>query len=847
MGWVGLKTSALNSLAPQRLHLIRFIVTITLSKMTSNYKPQAIEKKWQERWAEDKLYQVSEDSPRPKWYALTMFPYTSGDLHIGHWYAMAPSDVNARFKRMQGYNVLHPMGFDAFGLPAENAAIKRGIHPFVWTMQNVDNMRRQLKSMGAIYDWDREVNTCLPDYYKWTQWFFLKLYEHGLAYRGKAQVNWCPQCQTVLANEQVVDGFCERCGAAVIKRDLEQWFFRITKYADELMEFDGIDWPERIKTMQRNWVGKSSGTEISFALDHPAAKEKEIRVFTTRPDTTFGVTFMVLAPEHPLVEKLTSPDKKAEVEEYVARSQRQTEIERLSTEREKDGVFIGSYVTNRLNGEKVPIWIADYVLLGYGTGAVMAVPAHDERDFAFAQKYKLPIRVVVAPPDWDGKDLEEAYIGPGTMVNSGQFNGLPSDQGIEAISDFLAQKGWGRRTVTYRLRDWLISRQRYWGAPIPMIHCEKCGVVPVPEKELPVLLPEDAEFKPTGESPLKYNQKFVNTKCPKCGAAAKRETDTMDTFMCSSWYFLRYASPHYDKAAFDDKKVKYWLPVDLYTGGAEHAVMHLFYARFFTKALRDMGLIDFGEPFTRLFNQGVIIAEKQKMSKSRGNVVNPDDYVTELGADAVRAYLMFIAPWEQGGEWNDSGISGISRWLNRLWNLVTGGYSQDAKAKPADQERALSRLTHQTIRKVTQDLEKIRLNTMIAALMEFTNYLAKTKEEGIIGAAAWKEAIDSLLLLLAPTAPHLAEELWQQTGHEYSIHNQGWPKWDEALAKEEEITLVVQVNGKVRDRIIVPVSITENEALWLATESHKVKVYLKDKDIVKTVYIQGRLVNLVVR
>jgi leucyl-tRNA synthetase len=815
--------------------------------MTANYNPQEIEKKWQQRWADDRLYEVSKDSPRPKWYALTMFPYTSGDLHIGHWYAMAPSDVGARFKRMQGYNVLHPMGFDAFGLPAENAAIKRGIHPFVWTMQNVENMRRQLKSMGAIYDWSREVITCLPDYYKWTQWFFLKLYEHGLAYRGQAQVNWCPQCQTVLANEQVLDGFCERCGAAVIKRDLEQWFFRITRYADELMEFDGIDWPERIKIMQRNWVGKSTGTEISFGLDHPAATEKEIRVFTTRPDTTFGVTFMVLAPEHPLVEKLTSPDKKAEVEEYIARTRRQTEIERLSTEREKDGVFIGAYVTNRLNGEKVPIWIADYVLLGYGTGAVMGVPAHDERDFAFAKKYNLPIRVVVAPPDWDGQDLEEAYVEAGKIVNSGQFDGQPSQKGIEAITDFMEQKGWGQRAVSYRLRDWLISRQRYWGAPIPMIYCPKCGVVPVPEKDLPVLLPEDAEFKPTGESPLKYNEKFVNTKCPRCGSPAKRETDTMDTFMCSSWYFLRYASPHYEKAAFDAEKVKYWLPVDLYTGGAEHAVMHLFYARFFTKALRDMGIIDFGEPFIRLFNQGIIIAEKHKMSKSRGNVITPDAYVSELGADAVRAYLMFVAPWEQGGEWNDSGISGISRWLNRLWNLVLGGYNQNAKADTAEKERALSRLTHQTIRKVTQDLEKLRLNTMIAALMEYTNYMAKARDEGIISNAAWKEAMETLLLLLAPTAPHLTEELWQQTGHKYSIHNQSWPKWDEKLAKDEELTLVVQVNGKLRERIAVPASITEDEAKKLALEQPKVKAHTEGKKIIKVIYVVGRLVNIVVK
>ena len=818
--------------------------------MTAKYNPQEIEKKWQQKWAGDKLYEVSEDDPRPKWYALTMFPYTSGDLHIGHWYAMAPADVHARFKRMQGYNVLHPMGFDAFGLPAENAAISRGIHPFVWTMQNVENMRRQLKSIGAIYDWSREVITCLPEYYKWTQWFFLKLYENGLAYRGKAPVNWCPNCQTVLANEQVVDGACERCGAAVSRRDLEQWFFRITKYADELKEHNGVDWPERIKIMQRNWVGRSQGTEIAFGLDHPGVKEKEIRVFTTRPDTIFGVSFMVLAPEHPLVAKLTSAEKKAEVAAYIERSRRQSDIERLSTEKEKDGVFIGAYVVNHLNGERVPVWIADYVLLSYGTGAVMAVPAHDERDFAFAKKYKLPIRVVIAPPDGQGEELEQAYIEPGTMVNSGQFDGLPSEQGIEKVSDFLEKKGLGGRTVSYKLRDWLISRQRYWGAPIPMVYCPKCGVVPVPEKDLPVLLPEDAEFKPTGESPLKYNEQFVNTTCPRCQAPAKRETDTMDTFMCSSWYFLRYCSPHYSKAAFDPKKVKYWLPVDLYTGGAEHAVMHLFYARFFIKALRDMGLVSFGEPFTRLFNQGVIVAEKQKMSKSRGNVVTPDGYVSELGADAVRTYLMFIGPWEQGGEWNDSGISGISRWLNRVWNLVTAEYDEGGKASPDDKEqapRALSRLVHQTIRKVTDDLERLRFNTMVAALMEFTNYLTKVRDGGVVSLSRWGEAIDILLLLLAPACPHITEELWQQRGHDYSIHNQSWPRWDKALAKDEEVTLVVQVNGKLRDRIMVPPSITEAEAKEKALGSQKVKVHLKGKEVIKTIYVPGRLVNLVVR
>jgi len=813
--------------------------------MAAKYIPQEVEKKWQEKWAETGIYRVTEDSPKPKYYALTMFPYTSGDLHIGHWYTMAPSDVQARLKRMQGYNVLHPMGFDAFGLPAENAAINQGIHPYTWTMDNIDTMRQQLKSLGAIYDWDREVITCQPDYYKWTQWFFLKLYEHDLAYRQKAPVNWCPNCQTVLANEQVIDGLCERCDTPVIHRDLEQWFFRITKYADELKEHEGIDWPERIKIMQRNWIGRSTGTEISFALDHPGVEEKEIRVFTTRPDTTFGVTFMVLAPEHPLVPKLTTPERKAEVEAYIERSRRQTEIERLSTEKEKDGVFLGSYVINWLNGEKVPIWIADYVLLSYGTGAVMAVPAHDERDFAFAKKYNIPIPVVIAPDGWQGDELEEAYIEPGTLVNSEQFNGLPSQQGIEAISDFLEQKDWGKRTVSYRLRDWLISRQRYWGAPIPMVYCDKCGIVPIPEKDLPVLLPEDAEFKPTGESPLAYNEGFVNTTCPKCSGPAKRETDTMDTFMCSSWYFLRYCSPHYEQAAFDPEKSKYWLPVDLYTGGPEHAVMHLLYVRFFIKAIRDMGLVDFGEPFTRLYNQGIITLGHQRMSKSRGNVVNPDDYISELGADTVRVYFMFLGPWEQGGEWDDSGISGVRRWLNRVWNLVLDEYTPKAED---DWVRAeLQRTTHQTIRKVTDDIERLRFNTMIAALMEFTNYLTRIKEAGSVSQADWKEAIEKLLLLLAPSTPHIAEELWEQTGHDYSIHNHDWPQWDEELARDEEVTLVVQVNGRLRDRIAVPVTITEDEARQLALESPKAKPHIEGKQLVRAIYVPQKLVNLVVK
>ena len=928
--------------------------------MVEKYNSQEIEQKWQQKWADDKLYEVRDDDPRPKWYALTMFPYTSGDLHIGHWYNYIPADVHARYKRMRGFNVLHPMGFDAFGLPAENAAIVRGIHPFKWTMQNIDNMRRQLKSIGAIYDWSREVITCLPEYYKWTEWFFLKLYEAGLAYRARAPVNWCPECQTVLANEQVVgEGVCERCETPVIRRDLEQWFFRITKYADELLEFEGIDWPERIKIMQRNWIGKSYGTEISFALDHPSVAEKEIKVFTTRPDTVFGVTFMVLAPEHPLVAKLASPEKRAEVEAYVLKSRRQTEIERLSTEKEKDGVFIGAYCVNRLNGQKVPIWIADYILLSYGTGAVMAVPAHDERDFAFALKYGIPIIPVIAPPDGVSKsyvfpntmrpgfeqelkkngmeyapvktggqyvtlygeaqvnkyiELLKKYLNInrgwvevvgmqwlfffsdknggietlaldsiesekeilkrckadepavrdchtvvemlntcefyrdrlfhsefGKMIHSGVMTG--KGPGIDPITDFLEEKGWGKRTVSYKIRDWLISRQRYWGAPIPIVYCKKCGTVPVPEKDLPVLLPEDAEFKPTGESPLKYSRQFVNTVCPVCGGPAERETDTMDTFICSSWYFLCYASPHYEKAAFDRAVVKHWLPVDFYTGGAEHAVMHLLYARFFIKAIRDIGIVDFDEPFLRLFNQGIILSGHQKMSKSRGNVVNPDDYVASLGADTLRGYFMFLGPWDQGGEWDDSGISGMSRWLKRIWTLLLDDY-QSAGSKG---DLGLARFTHRTIKKVTEDIEKIRFNTMVAALMEFTNYLGRVKEDGSVSKSAWDMAVKALLLLLAPTAPHISEELWQRSGHDYSIHSQPWPHWNEDLVKEEEITLVVQVNGKVRDRILTPPSTTEAEAMRLALDSAHVQPFLEGKQIVNKIYVPGKLVNIVVK
>lgn len=816
--------------------------------MVPDYEPQEIEKKWQAKWAEDELYRVSETDDKPKWYFLTMFPYTSGDLHIGHWYAEAPADTAARFKRMQGYNVLHPIGFDAFGLPAENAAIKRNIHPFTWTIQNVENMRKQLKSLGASYDWSRELVTCLPEYYKWTEWFFLQLFKAGLAYRAKAPANWCPTCQTVLANEQVTDdGLCERCESLVTKRHLEQWFLRITRYADELLDHSKVQWPERIALMQKNWIGRSEGAEISFGIE--GYPDEDIRVFTTRPDTAYGVTFMVFAPEHPLVERLTTPEQRAEVDAYMVETRRQSEIERLSTEKEKTGVFTGAYALNRLNGEKVPIFIADYVLLSYGTGAVMAVPAHDTRDFAFAKKYGLPIPVVIAPEGWSGEPLSDAYTEAGAMVNSGPFDGTSSLEGKKKVAQYLKDKGLGGPTVNYRLRDWLISRQRYWGAPIPIVYCDKCGIVPVPEDQLPVLLPEDAEFRPTGESPLKYHEAFVNATCPTCGGPARRETDTMDTFICSSWYFLRYSSPGYDKGPFDPAKVKYWLPVDQYTGGAEHACMHLLYARFFTMALRDLGLIEFGEPFTRLFNQGVIIADSRKMSKSRGNVINPDLYVRDIGADTVRAYLMFIGPWDQGGDWNDNGIGGMFRFMNRVWHLVLA--EDDFKGKSLGEAseaevRELRRFTHRTIKKVSEDLEKFRFNTMLAALMEFTNYLTKARDTAVVNSPYWQEAIDSLILLMAPATPHITEELWTRTGHAYSVHNQSFPVWDEALVKEDEITLVVQVNGKLRDRMVVPASISEEEAKSLALQMERVQPFIQSREIKNVFYVSGRLVNIVV-
>ena len=823
------------------------MATIKLTDL--KYNPREIDRKWQERWARDQLYRVDDGDRRPKWYELTMYPYPSGNLHIGHWYAMAPSDAHARFRRMQGYNVLHPMGFDAFGLPAENAAIQRGIHPYVWTMGNIDNMRRQLKSMGSVYDWDREVICCLPEYYRWNQWFFLELYRAGLAYREKAPANWCPSCQTVLANEQVVEGKCERCDSPVARRDLDQWRFRITKYADELLDQSKLDWPAKIKLMQTNWIGRSDGVEIGFDISEYGLPEREIRTFTTRIDTIFGVTFVVMAPEHPLVEKLTTPEHRTEVAAYVDQALRQTEVERLSTEKAKTGVFTGAYCVNRLNGERAPILVGDYVLMGYGTGIVMGVPGHDQRDFEFAQKYGLPIRMVIQPPDWEGEELTEAYVDEGVQVNSSQFDGIPSAEGKERIADYIEAQGWGKRAVSYRIRDWLISRQRYWGTPIPIVYCDRCGTVPVPENDLPVLLPEDAQFKPTGESPLKSKEGFVNTVCPHCGGPAQRETDTMDTFVDSSWYFMRFLSPRDGDRPFDPEMARQWAPVDQYTGGAEHAVMHLLYARFFVKALRDLGLVEFDEPFTRLFNQGVILGEDhEKMSKSRGNVVDPDEFVDALGADAVRCYLMFLGPWDQGGPWSTAGINGTARWLNRVWDIAQRDPAElDARPTKAEAVGEMRRTVHKSIRRVVEDLERFKFNTAIAALMEYTNSLNQSWGRRDVDSATWRDAIEKLLLLLAPMAPHVTEELWELGGHAYSIHDQRLPEWDPDVARDVVVTLVVQVNGKLRDRLEVPADISEDAARELALARQKVQSQLDGKQVVKTIYVPGKLVNLVVQ
>jgi leucyl-tRNA synthetase len=812
---------------------------------TPRYIPTNIEPKWQKKWEKDGLYHADIDPSRKKYYALTMLPYPSGNLHIGHWYAMTPSDARARYLRMHGYNVMFPMGFDAFGLPAENAAIKHNIHPKEWTYKNIDHMREQMRSMGNMFDWRREAISSDPKYYRWTQWFFLQFLKNGLAYRQKSLVDWCPHCNTTLAREQVVgeDRHCERCHTPVIKKELEQWFFRITKYADELLDFTGMDWPEPVKVLQTNWIGRSEGASVVFHTE----QGDPIEIFTTRPDTLWGATFMVLAPEHPLVAKITSAEQKTRVDAYVAEAIRQTEIQREATDKEKTGVFTGGYAINPVNGERIPIWVADYVLMTYGTGAIMAVPAHDQRDFEFARKFGLEVRVVIQPEDMpplDGASMAESVPARGGMVNSGILNGTPADQAFKQAIHYVEKQGFGKGAVNYRLRDWLISRQRYWGAPIPVLYCEKCGVIPVPNEDLPVLLPDDVEWKPTGESPLKLHPTWRFTTCPQCGGKAERETDTMDTFMCSSWYHLRYLSPDEEQIPFNQKEYDYWMPVDTYTGGVEHATMHLMYTRFFHKACRDLGIVKGNEPMLQLRNQGQILgSDGQRMSKSRGNVVDPDELVRLYGADTVRAFLMFGFRWAEGGPWDPGNITGVQRWLNRIWNLFL------AEGKPGNYDsekiRVLRRKVHQTLQAVTKDFEDFEFNTIVSGLMELSNFLQDAGAEGAYGTPAWQEAISIYLRMLAPICPHIAEEIWERLGMAYSIHTQPWPEVDEKATEEDEITIVLQVNGKLRDKLIVPVDISEEKAKELALANETVQRFLEGAAPRKVIYVPGKLVNIV--
>lgn len=814
------------------------------------YIPQEIEPRWQQRWDEDQLYRALVDQSKEKYYSLTMLPYPSGDLHIGHWYAMTPSDARARYMRMQGYNVMFPIGFDAFGLPAENAAIKRNVHPKEWTYKNIDNMRKQLRTMGAMWDWEREAVSCDPGYYRWSQWFFLQLYKNDMVYRKHSPVDYCPNCNTTLAREQVWgdDRHCERCSTPVIKKDLEQWFFKITDYAEELLDYSLIDWPERVKLLQTNWIGRSEGAHVDFYTED----SQVIEVFTTRPDTLWGATFMVLAPEHHLVESLTTEDKRSEVQTYVENAVRQTDVQRESATRVKTGVFTGGYAINPVNKELIPVWVADYVLMTYGTGAIMAVPAHDERDFEFARKYGIEVRPVIQGPEEsiapDGASMMEPTLVRGKMINSGLMTNTPASESIEKTLAWLESEDIGKRAVNYRLHDWLISRQRYWGTPIPMTYCDKCGVQPVAEDQLPVLLPDEIEWRPTGESPLKYHPTWKKTTCPECGGDATRETDTMDTFMCSAWYQYRYLSPEYDSGPWDKEELDYWMPVDTYTGGIEHATMHLIYFRYFTKALRDIGLLEYDEPVMKLRNQGVILGEdSEKMSKSRGNVIAPDSLVNKYGADAVRAYLMFFARWEQGAPWSGSGIEGVSRWLQRVWRIVMESLDhRDASEIDQRDVRDLHRKVHQTIKQISHDMEHFQFNTVISALMELTNALSKAISDNLTNTEVFDHGLKTLLKLMAPVTPHISEELWSKLDNPYSIHQQSWPKIDNEAVLEEEITLIVQVNGKVRERLIVPANIDAKNAKSQALSSENVQRHLDGKEPQKVIYVPGRLVNIVV-
>ncbi len=791
-----------------------------------------IEKKWQKKWEETNLYAYKEDKTKEKLYCLEMFSYPSGaKLHLGHWYNFGVTDTWARFKKMCGYNLFHPMGFDAFGLPAENYAIKTGIHPRISTEKNIATMEQQLKAIGGSWDWRHEVVTCREDYYKWTQWMFLQLYKHGLAYKKEAPVNWCPSCNTVLANEQVVSGECERCGSTVIRKKMSQWFFKITEYAEELLQdLDKLDWPEKTKILQRNWIGKSNGAYVDFKVkDH----EESFTVFTTRADTLFGATYCVLAPEHELVDKITTKEQKEEVEKYQLEAAKQSEIERTSTVKEKTGVFTGAYAINPVNGKEIPIWISDYVLASYGTGAIMAVPAHDERDYDFAKKFGLEIIQVLKGKEESIDD--KAMTGDGIHINSGFLDGLNKEEALNKMYDYLEEKGCGKKTTTYKLRDWLVSRQRYWGAPIPVIYCEKCGIVPVPESDLPVVLPDDVEFTPDGESPLKKCESFMKTTCPCCGAPATREADTLDTFVCSSWYFLRYPDNLNDKAPFEKEIVNKMLPVDKYVGGIEHACMHLLYARFFVKALRDMGYLNFDEPFKSLVHQGTILGpDGEKMSKSKGNTVSPDEYVEEYGSDVLRGYLMFGFNYVDGGPWTDDGIKSINKFYNRIVKLVE---NIDEKEKEIPE---LEVSLHKTIKAVRTDIEKFQFNTCISRIMEYTNALSKHDKIP-------RKYIENLILLLAPFAPHITEELWESIGNPYSVYNQSYPEYDEEKTKDESKTIGIQVNGKLRGEVSVTESDTEDSVKEKVLSEENIKKYTDEKEIVKFIYVPNKIVSIIVK
>ncbi|MCI5594533.1 MAG: leucine--tRNA ligase [Eubacteriales bacterium] len=823
--------------------------------MNERYNFREIEKKWQKYWADNNTFKMEEKPDMEKYYVLEMFPYPSGKLHMGHVRNYSIGDVVARFKNMQGYNVLHPMGFDSFGLPAENAAIKHGVAPDIWTWDNIHEMEEQLSELGLSYDWDREVCTCHPDYYKWMQWIFIQFYKKGLAYKKENPVNWCPDCQTVLANEQVVDGVCERCGAPVGKKNLSQWYFKITDYAERLLKnLDTLDgWPNKVKIMQKNWIGKSVGAEVDFAIKDD---ERKLKIFTTRVDTLFGVTYMVLAPEHPYVNSLVEgTEYEQAVKEYIDRCQHMSDIERTSTSNEKTGVFIGKYAINPVNGKEVPIYISDYVLMGYGTGAIMAVPAHDERDFDFATKFGLDIIPVVDPgnPDIDVNNLKEAFVAEGTMINSGKFDGMNNREAIKKVIEWVEEEGIGKATVNYRLRDWLISRQRYWGTPIPMIHCEHCGWVPEKEENLPVLLPTDIEFTGKGESPIATSKTFVDTVCPVCGAPAKREIDTMDTFLDSSWYFLRYCDPKNENEVFDKEKVKYWMNVDQYIGGVEHAILHLMYARFFQMALYDLGLVTDEEPFKNLLTQGMVNKDGKKMSKSLGNVVSPAEILEKYGADTARLFILFAAPPEKELDWSDAGVEGSFRFLNRVYRLVYetvqkyGFKTTDFEIRN-DNDKQLNYMANYAVKKVSDDAGgRFQFNTAISTIMEFVNELYRYKElpdvnEGLINAC-----IEKLVLILSPFTPHVCEEMWEYLGHTGSLYNVGWPAYDESALVKDSVEIVIQINGKVKEKMSVASGLGRDELQKTVMESEAAVRAVDGRNIVKVIAVPDKLVNIVVK